>query len=152
MSPQRTIAGVARAGGRSCCADLGRRLEETGGAAARLPPRSGSPPPHSCRSRRGGRTFGVMSCGFVASPSPDHERETLSLLEDLGQRARRWPSRTRGSTPSAPTWPARCSAPSCRPTFRPSPGVELAARYRPAGEGNEVGGDFYDCFATRDGD
>jgi serine phosphatase RsbU (regulator of sigma subunit) len=26
------------------------------------------------------------------------------------------------------------------------PGVEIAARYRPAGEGNEVGGDFYDAF------
>jgi sigma-B regulation protein RsbU (phosphoserine phosphatase) len=28
------------------------------------------------------------------------------------------------------------------------PGVELAARYVAAGEGNEVGGDFYDCFDT----
>jgi serine phosphatase RsbU (regulator of sigma subunit) len=26
------------------------------------------------------------------------------------------------------------------------PGIETAARYRPAGEGNEVGGDFYDLF------
>ena len=28
------------------------------------------------------------------------------------------------------------------------PGVELAARYFPAGEGLEVGGDFYDAFQT----
>jgi len=32
------------------------------------------------------------------------------------------------------------------------PGVELAARYVAAGEGNEVGGDFYDCYATGGGD
>ena len=32
------------------------------------------------------------------------------------------------------------------------PGIELAARYVAAGEGNEVGGDFYDCFRTGDGD
>jgi PAS domain S-box-containing protein len=32
------------------------------------------------------------------------------------------------------------------------PGVELAARYLAAGEGNEVGGDFYDCYATGGGD
>jgi len=31
------------------------------------------------------------------------------------------------------------------------PGVQLAARYRPAGEENQVGGDFYDVFPTRDG-
>jgi serine phosphatase RsbU (regulator of sigma subunit) len=28
------------------------------------------------------------------------------------------------------------------------PGIETAARFRPAGEGNEMGGDFYDLFAT----
>jgi serine phosphatase RsbU (regulator of sigma subunit) len=28
------------------------------------------------------------------------------------------------------------------------PGMEIAARFRPAGEGIEVGGDFYDVFAT----
>jgi serine phosphatase RsbU (regulator of sigma subunit) len=31
------------------------------------------------------------------------------------------------------------------------PGVEVAARFRPAGEGYEVGGDFYDVFNTGDG-
>ncbi len=31
------------------------------------------------------------------------------------------------------------------------PGIELAARYLPAGAGNEVGGDFYDIFDTGDG-
>ena len=31
------------------------------------------------------------------------------------------------------------------------PGIELAARYLPAGAGNEVGGDFYDVFDTGDG-
>ena len=32
------------------------------------------------------------------------------------------------------------------------PGVETAALYRPAGEGNEVGGDFYDLFSTGEGE
>jgi serine phosphatase RsbU (regulator of sigma subunit) len=31
------------------------------------------------------------------------------------------------------------------------PGVELAARYRAAGDQNEVGGDFYDAFLAEDG-
>ncbi len=31
------------------------------------------------------------------------------------------------------------------------PGMEIAARFRPAGEANEVGGDFYDIFETASG-
>jgi PAS domain S-box-containing protein len=31
------------------------------------------------------------------------------------------------------------------------PGLELAARYRPSGDQNEVGGDFYDVFPSGDG-
>ncbi len=31
------------------------------------------------------------------------------------------------------------------------PGVDLAVRYRAAGEQNQIGGDFYDVFPTRDG-
>jgi PAS domain S-box-containing protein len=42
---------------------------------------------------------------------------------------------------------ARALQSSLLPPSLPSiPGVELAARYRAAGEGNEVGGDFYDVF------
>ncbi len=37
------------------------------------------------------------------------------------------------------------------PALPEIPGIELAARYLPAGEGNEVGGDFYDIFDTGDG-
>lgn len=32
------------------------------------------------------------------------------------------------------------------------PGLELAAEYRPAGDGDEVGGDFYDVFQVAEGD
>ena len=32
------------------------------------------------------------------------------------------------------------------------PGIEIAARYRAAGKGNEVGGDFYDLFDTEQGE
>jgi sigma-B regulation protein RsbU (phosphoserine phosphatase) len=32
------------------------------------------------------------------------------------------------------------------------PGLDVAAAYRPAGAGDEVGGDFYDVFETREGD
>jgi sigma-B regulation protein RsbU (phosphoserine phosphatase) len=32
------------------------------------------------------------------------------------------------------------------------PGLEIAARYRPAGDGSEVGGDFYDVFQVAEGD
>src|SRR3989440_734687 len=34
------------------------------------------------------------------------------------------------------------------PQLPPVPGMRVAARYRPAGEGVEVGGDFYDVFAA----
>ena len=47
---------------------------------------------------------------------------------------------------------ARTLQRSLLPPELPSiPGVEIAARYRAAGEGNEVGGDFYDAFQTDDG-
>ena len=41
---------------------------------------------------------------------------------------------------------------SLLPTRLPQiPGVDVAAVYRPAGDGNEVGGDFYDIVPTADG-
>lgn len=41
---------------------------------------------------------------------------------------------------------------SLMPTTLPEiPGVDLAARYRPAGDGSEMGGDFYDAFPLPEG-
>jgi PAS domain S-box-containing protein len=37
------------------------------------------------------------------------------------------------------------------PELPPIPHVQVAARYRAAGEGNEVGGDFYDVFEVQEG-
>jgi serine phosphatase RsbU (regulator of sigma subunit) len=37
------------------------------------------------------------------------------------------------------------------PRLPPIPGIDAAARYSAAGEGNQVGGDFYDVFAARTG-
>ena len=38
------------------------------------------------------------------------------------------------------------------PGLPPVPGLDLAARYRPAGRGDDVGGDFYDVFEVGRGD
>lgn len=38
------------------------------------------------------------------------------------------------------------------PSLPAIPGIDLAARYHPSGDGNEVGGDFYDVFETARGD
>ena len=59
-------------------------------------------------------------------------------------------STTPASTPSAPTSRARSSRACCRSELPDIPGIEAAARFRPTGEGNEVGGDFYDLFETGD--
>ena len=34
----------------------------------------------------------------------------------------------------------------------PIPGIDVAVRYRPVGDGSEVGGDFYDLFSVADGE
>lgn len=38
------------------------------------------------------------------------------------------------------------------PLLPAMPGIDCAARYRPTGSGNLVGGDFYDVFSTADGE
>ena len=48
----------------------------------------------------------------------------------------------------APAGACGCSGPSCRPTKLPveAAGIDVAVRYRPAGEGHLVGGDWYDTL------
>jgi serine phosphatase RsbU (regulator of sigma subunit) len=97
--------------------------------------------------RARGRTLGVMAAGFGRVVGADH----LSLLEDLARRAALAIDNARLYEERATV--ARTLQRSLLPPVLPDvPGVDIAARYLAAGEGNEVGGDFYDCFPTRDGD
>ena len=69
------------------------------------------------------------------------------------------PRSWRGAAPRRSTTPAstrerayiaRTLQESLLPSELPEiPGIEAAARFRPTGEGNEMGGDFYDLFPTR---
>ena len=66
--------------------------------------------------------------------------------------ARRGAARRRSTTPASTrerAYIARTLQESLLPVELPDiPGIEAAARFRPTGEGNEVGGDFYDLFET----
>jgi PAS domain S-box-containing protein len=94
-----------------------------------------------------GRVRGVLAAGFDRQPVEDD----LVLIEDLGRRAALALDSARLYAERDHV--ARTLQQSLLPRELPRiPGVELAARYLAAGEGNEVGGDFYDCFATGGGD
>ena len=96
--------------------------------------------------RARGRTLGVMALGFEAVVGQDH----VALFEDLGRRAALAIDNARLYEQRANV--ARTLQRSLLPPVLPDvPGIELAARYVAAGE-DEVGGDFYDCFRTGDGE
>ena len=94
-----------------------------------------------------GRTLGAMALGFTSIVDQD----SVTLFEDLARRAAL--AMDNAQLYAERDAVARTLQRSLLPTELPEiPGMELAARYVAAGEGNEVGGDFYDCFPTRDGD
>jgi serine phosphatase RsbU (regulator of sigma subunit) len=89
----------------------------------------------------------VMALGFNSMVGADH----LSLFEDVARRGALAIDNARLYEERAQV--ARTLQRSLLPPVLPQvPGIELAARYLAAGEGNEVGGDFYDCFPTGGGD
>ncbi|MFI6288530.1 SpoIIE family protein phosphatase [Streptomyces sp. NPDC051018] len=94
------------------------------------------------------RVIGMLTLG---KPSDDHFRqEILELAEDLSRRAAL-------ALDNARLYSERMAISqslqrSLLPPESPQiPGVEVEVIYRAAGEGNEVGGDFYDVFPIRDG-
>ncbi|MEU1281766.1 SpoIIE family protein phosphatase [Streptomyces sp. NPDC005805] len=94
------------------------------------------------------RVIGMLTLG---KPSDYHFRqEILELAEDLSRRAAL-------ALDNARLYSERVSISqslqrSLLPPELPQiPGVEVEVFYRAAGEGNEVGGDFYDLFPIRDG-
>ena len=92
------------------------------------------------------RVFGVIS--FVSAESGRRFSDAdLRLAEDLALRAATAVENAR--LYRARTKIARTLQASLLPPLLPEvPGVEAGALYRPAGEEHEVGGDFYDLFAT----
>ncbi|MFJ2773027.1 SpoIIE family protein phosphatase [Streptomyces sp. NPDC087300] len=94
------------------------------------------------------RVIGMLTLG---KPSDEHFRqEILELAEDLSRRAALALDNAR--LYSERTAISQSLQRSLLPPGLPQvPGVEVEVIYRAAGEGNEVGGDFYDLFPIRDG-
>ncbi|WP_093798708.1 SpoIIE family protein phosphatase [Streptomyces sp. Wb2n-11] len=94
------------------------------------------------------RVIGMLTLG---KPTDDHFRqEILELAEDLSRRAAL-------ALDNARLYSERVAiSQSLQRSLLPPelpvvPNVEVEVIYRAAGEGNEVGGDFYDLFPIRDG-
>lgn len=102
--------------------------------------RSGMWVPLTARGRTlGAITFASSDSGRVYGPTD------LSLALELGRRAGVAVDNARLYEERSHI--ARTLQRSLLPPRLPEiPGIELAARYRAAGEGHEVGGDFYDVF------
>ncbi|MFF4983471.1 SpoIIE family protein phosphatase [Streptomyces sp. NPDC001046] len=94
------------------------------------------------------RVIGMLTLG---KPADEHFRqEILELAEDLSRRAALALDNAR--LYSERTAISQSLQRSLLPPELPSiGGVEVEVIYRAAGEGNEVGGDFYDVFPIRDG-
>ncbi|MCQ4082917.1 SpoIIE family protein phosphatase [Streptomyces sp. RB6PN25] len=94
------------------------------------------------------RVIGMLTLG---KPSDERFRqEILELAEDLSRRAALALDNAR--LYSERTAISQSLQRSLLPPELPDiPGVEVEVIYRAAGEGNEVGGDFYDLFPIREG-
>jgi PAS domain S-box-containing protein len=144
---QRLAATLAGKGGESALTEL---VDGAGRQVIATPAGLGTARSVVVRLRARGRTHGILAAGFDDLPARSDE-DALALFEDLARRAALALDNARLYEERDQV--ARTLQRSLLPGALPDlPGVELAARYLAAGEGNEVGGDFYDCFATGGGD
>ncbi len=96
-----------------------------------------------------GRLLGALSFFYVreAHEGPHHDVEYVALLSDLVDRAAT--ALDNASMYTASTQMARTLQRSLLPESLPVlERVSLSSAYHPVGEGNDVGGDFYDVFTT----
>ena len=88
----------------------------------------------------------------LGKPTDERFRqEILELAEDLSRRAALALDNARLYSRAHRHQPVPAAQPAAAGTARGPGGVEVEVIYRAAGEGNEVGGDFYDLFPIRDG-
>ncbi len=95
-----------------------------------------------------GRVFGALTLA-TAESGRHFSEDDLAVAEDLARRAALAIDNARlyGAEHDI----AHALQQSLLPgSLTQPPGAEVAARYRPAGEGAEVGGDFYDAWQTGD--
>jgi serine phosphatase RsbU (regulator of sigma subunit) len=93
-----------------------------------------------------GRTLGTLTLATDQSGRRFDEQD-LGLAEELARRCGIAVDNARLYAERA--YIARTLQQSLLPAELPDiPGIEAAARFRPTGEGNEVGGDFYDLFES----
>ncbi|MEX2557890.1 MAG: SpoIIE family protein phosphatase [Actinomycetota bacterium] len=93
-----------------------------------------------------GRTLGAVKLVLVPG-GRTYGQADVTLAQDLARRAALAVDNARLFQDRSHV--ARTLQRSLLPPHLPQiPGVELAARYHAAGEGSEVGGDFYDVFRT----
>jgi serine phosphatase RsbU (regulator of sigma subunit)/PAS domain-containing protein len=96
-----------------------------------------------------GRVLGAITM-VTAGSRRTYTHEDVGFAEEIGRRASIALDNLRLLSERSAT--ARSLQESLLPPRLPLiPGVALAARYRAAGEGNEVGGDFYDVFPAASG-
>jgi serine phosphatase RsbU (regulator of sigma subunit) len=143
---ERTLADVARAAvpgfADHCAIDLDEqgRVAEAG-RAARAPELV---VPIAWQQR----SIGTLAFAADARPLGEEDR---TLAVDLAARIAR--AIEHAHTNAERDHIARTLQASLLPPALPqAPGLELAARYRPARGGVDVGGDFYDCFPLGDGE
>jgi sigma-B regulation protein RsbU (phosphoserine phosphatase) len=91
----------------------------------------------TARATSAGRPATIRTCVFRATDRREYERELLRAR----QRAQESEARARVLAQTL----QQSLIPSALP---PVGGLEVAGGYRPAGQGDEVGGDFYDLFET----
>ena len=97
-----------------------------------------------------GRTFGALTMVAAESGRRYGERDLIFAV-DLARRAGVAVDNARLYRQRAHV--ARTLQRSLLPPQLPTiPGIQLAARYRPAGEGVDIGGDFYDVFPLGNGE
>ncbi len=95
-----------------------------------------------------GRTMGAMT---FAAGERSFDRSDLTLAQDLADRAAIAIDNARLYEERSAI--ARSLQRSLLPPALPEiPGIEVAARYEPAGEGFQVGGDFYDVYQRAKGE
>ena len=109
-----------------------------------------------CDGRGGRRRAGRVPAAGPGSSARRHRLRRPAGASRSPMPTSRWPPRSpaapasSSTTPacstSSPSWPGPCRTASCRAACPTSPGIELGARYRAAGQGLDVGGDFYDAF------